>query len=57
MKEVEEKVVGLAEAIPADKYGWRPAPGVRSVSEALMHIASAHYACLRRDERGGAARE
>jgi uncharacterized damage-inducible protein DinB len=46
MKEVEEKVVGLAEAIPADKYAWRPAPGVRSVSEVLMHIASEHYVYL-----------
>lgn len=46
MKEVEEKVVGLAEAIPADKYGWRPATGVRSISEVLMHIASEHYVYL-----------
>jgi uncharacterized damage-inducible protein DinB len=46
MKEVEEKVVGLAEAIPADKYGWRPAAGVRSVSEVLMHVASEHYVYL-----------
>lgn len=46
MKEVEDKVVGLAEAIPADKFGWRPAAGVRSVSEALMHIASEHYVYL-----------
>lgn len=46
MKEVEEKVIGLAEAFPADKYGWRPAPGVRSVSEVLMHIASEHYVYL-----------
>jgi uncharacterized damage-inducible protein DinB len=46
MKEVEEKVVGLAEAIPADKYGWRPAAGVRSISEVLMHIASEHYVYL-----------
>jgi uncharacterized damage-inducible protein DinB len=46
MKEVEDKVVGLAEAIPADKYGWRPAAGVRSVSEVLMHIASEHYIYL-----------
>ena len=30
----------LAEAIPAEKYGWRPGPGVRSVSEVLMHTAS-----------------
>ena len=32
--------MALAEAIPADKYSWRPAPGVRSISEALMHVAS-----------------
>jgi uncharacterized damage-inducible protein DinB len=46
MKEVETKVVGLAEAFPADKYSWRPGPGVRSVSEVLMHIASEHYVYL-----------
>jgi uncharacterized damage-inducible protein DinB len=46
MKEVEEKVVSLAEAIPADKYTWRPAAGVRSISEVLMHIASEHYVYL-----------
>lgn len=43
MKEVEDKVVALTEAFPADKFTWRPAPGVRSVSEVLMHIASEHY--------------
>jgi len=43
MVEVQEKVLGLAEAFPADKYAWRPAPGVRSVSEVLMHIAAEHY--------------
>lgn len=37
-----EKLVGLAEAIPADKYGWRPAEGVRSVSEALVHVLNAN---------------
>jgi uncharacterized damage-inducible protein DinB len=30
----------LAEAIPAEKYSWRPAPGVRSVSEVFVHIAT-----------------
>ena len=40
---VSSQLVSLAEAIPADKYGWRPAPGVRSVSEVLMHIAIANY--------------
>lgn len=39
----EQQVVQLAEAIPADKYDWRPSDGVRSVSEALMHMAAANY--------------
>ena len=34
------KILALANAIPADKYSWRPAPGVRSISEAFMHVAS-----------------
>ena len=37
---VHAKIMALANAIPADKYSWRPAPGVRSISEALMHVAS-----------------
>ena len=37
-----EKLVALAEAIPADKYGWRPAEGVRSMSEVFVHLASAN---------------
>jgi uncharacterized damage-inducible protein DinB len=40
---IEKKVVSLAEAMPAEKYGWRPAEGVRSVSEVLIHIASTNY--------------
>ncbi len=39
---VSRQLIALAEAIPADKYSWRPAPGVRSVSEVLMHIAIAN---------------
>ena len=35
---VGKQIVDLAEAVPADKYGWRPAPGVRSISEVYMHI-------------------
>src|ERR1041385_9563910 len=37
---IHAKVLALANAIPEDKYSWRPAPGVRSVSEVLMHVAS-----------------
>src|ERR1700733_10805860 len=43
---VSRLLVSLAEAIPADKYGWRPEPGVRSVSEGLMHIAQSNYYLL-----------
>jgi uncharacterized damage-inducible protein DinB len=41
--EVEQKVVDLAGAMPAEKYSWRPMEGVRSVSEVYMHIAGANY--------------
>ena len=40
---LHSKVMALANAIPAEKYSWRPATGVRSISEALMHIASEWY--------------
>ncbi|MEO8584567.1 MAG: DinB family protein [Acidobacteriota bacterium] len=40
---VEKEILGLAEATPADKYGWRPAPGVRSVSEVFIHIVGGNY--------------
>lgn len=43
----ERQTVALAEAIPADKYSWRPAPGVRSVSEVFMHIVIANYGLLK----------
>jgi uncharacterized damage-inducible protein DinB len=37
------KLVQLAEAIPAEKYTWRPTEGVRSVSEVLLHVTGANY--------------
>jgi uncharacterized damage-inducible protein DinB len=37
--EMEEHVIALAKAIPEEKYGWRPAEGVRSIREVLLHIA------------------
>ncbi|MGH9317980.1 MAG: DinB family protein [Thermoanaerobaculia bacterium] len=40
---VSKRLVDLANAVPVDKYGWRPAPGVRSVSEVYMHVATANY--------------
>jgi len=36
------RLVELAEAIPADKYGWSPAEGIRTVSEVFIHVAGAN---------------
>jgi uncharacterized damage-inducible protein DinB len=33
----------LAEATPAEKFTWRPAPGVRSISEVYMHLALGNF--------------
>ncbi len=38
-----QKVVGLARAIPEDKLDWRPAEGVRSIRELLLHIGQTNY--------------
>ena len=43
LADVEKKVNSLAQAVPAEKYSWRPAPGVRSISEVFTHIAGANY--------------
>jgi len=37
------KLQQLAEAIPQDKLTWRPATGVRSVGEVLMHVTGGNY--------------
>jgi uncharacterized damage-inducible protein DinB len=37
--ELEGHVMALAKAIPEEKYGWRPAGGVRSFREVFLHIA------------------
>lgn len=43
LAQVEQKVTSLAEAIPEEQYGWRPAEGVRSVGEVVMHVAADNY--------------
>lgn len=40
---LEKESVSLAGAIPQDKYSWRPMEGVRSISEAFMHMALGNY--------------
>ena len=43
---VSRQLVALAEATPADKFAWRPAPGVRSTSEVYMHAVLANFYLL-----------
>ena len=39
----EDKFTRLAEAIPPDKYSWRPTPDVRSFAEVFLHVSAANY--------------
>lgn len=43
---VSRQLIALAEATPAEKFAWRPAPKVRSTSEVYMHIAMANFFLL-----------
>jgi uncharacterized damage-inducible protein DinB len=43
---VSRHLTSLAEAIPAEKFAWRPASGVRSFSEVCMHIAMTNFYLL-----------
>jgi uncharacterized damage-inducible protein DinB len=43
LRGVHEKIVGLAQTVPVDKYTWRPGQGVRSIGDVYMHIASANF--------------
>ncbi len=43
LADVEDKIIALAEATPADKFAWRPAGDIRSISEVYMHIAGGNY--------------
>jgi len=45
--ELQAKALRLAAAIPQDKYGWRPAPGVRSFQEVFLHIAYGTHLMMR----------
>jgi uncharacterized damage-inducible protein DinB len=43
----QQRFTRLAEAVPQDKYAWRPGEGVRSVGEVYTHIVGANYAVAR----------
>lgn len=41
--DVAKKLISMAEAMPEEKFPWRPAEGVRSVSEVYMHVVGGNY--------------
>ena len=43
LDEMQEKIPRSRPTVPAEKYSWRPAADVRSVSEVYMHIAGGNY--------------
>lgn len=50
LKELDDvggKTVSLAEAIPQEKYSWRPGEGVRSIGEVFVHVANGNFAYMR----------
>ncbi len=38
-----KKFIALAEAVPADKYGWSPGAGVMTVAKVYAHVAHYNY--------------
>jgi len=43
LQDLQKKFTALAGAVPADKYTWRPAEGVRSIAEVYLHVTQANY--------------
>jgi uncharacterized damage-inducible protein DinB len=43
LNEVQSKFLQLANAMPDASLDWRPGPGVRSVREVFLHVASDNY--------------
>jgi len=39
----EQRYERLADAIPAEKYTWKPGEGVRNIGEVYMHIVTSNY--------------
>jgi uncharacterized damage-inducible protein DinB len=46
LQTMQKKFVDLANAIPADKMTWRPAPDARSFAEVFLHISAERYGIL-----------
>ncbi|HEY1657961.1 MAG TPA: DinB family protein [Candidatus Sulfotelmatobacter sp.] len=46
LEAVQKKFVALANAIPEDKFTWRPSADSRSFAEVLLHVAGERYGIL-----------
>jgi len=46
MDYVQNQILQLADAVPQEKYSWRPSEEVRSISEVYMHIGGGDYFLL-----------
>jgi uncharacterized damage-inducible protein DinB len=46
LETVIRQSVAMADAIPTEKYAWRPDANVRSVSEVFVHVATGNYMLL-----------
>jgi uncharacterized damage-inducible protein DinB len=42
----ERQMIAIAEAIPAEKYDWRPDGKARSVSEVFVHVTAGNFMLL-----------
>src|SRR5215469_17650277 len=42
----ERQMMAMVEAIPAEKYDWRPDEKARSVSEVFVHVAAGNFMLL-----------
>lgn len=47
-----DRLFQLAEAIPADKYAWRPGDDVRSIGQVVLHVGLNNYMLLEMMRRG-----
>ena len=43
IQDAENKLMELAEAIPENKYSWKPSEGVRTTSQVFMHVATTNF--------------
>jgi uncharacterized damage-inducible protein DinB len=43
LKEAQNELVSLAQAMPQEKYTWRPGEGVRSVAEVYLHVCAGNF--------------